>query len=127
MKIIIKVIIMLLLIVGMVNSQEFIKVEKQDWEFLKQTTLEMDSSLTQCKKLNGAFARRIDLFDKEVESLKNASYVADSLMIQKDKQLRLRRKQVSLLNNEIRKNKLKVWLYRGGGVAAIILTVLIIR
>ncbi len=122
-----KVIIMLLLIVGMANSQEFIKVEKQDWEFLKQTTLQMDSSLTQCKNLKGALAKRIDLFNKEVESLKSASLLADSIITQKDKQLKLRREQVILLNNEIRKKKLEVWLYRGGGMAVIILTVLLIR
>lgn len=109
--------VLLLVIFMFVNlgfSQDSLKVAKDDWNYVKQTTLEIDSALTECESLNDLYGDRMSEFQLEVSDLRRANTLADSIIVQKDIQLVKRREQVTLLDEALRKQRVEIWAYRIG-------------
>ena len=55
------------------NNDRWIRVEKDDWEFVKNTAMELDSALTECQEMDSLKTERIDIFRMEVNTLRLAN------------------------------------------------------
>jgi len=120
-KLIITFLILLFAGTGFAQNDKWIRVEKQDWEFVKNTAMELDSALTECQELDSLKTLRIFEYSQEVEALRLMNQTADSIMVMKDLQLEKRQEQVDILNASLRKKKFEIWMYRTGGIALIII------
>ena len=126
-----KLLVMLMsffIVASSVYAQDSVKVSKEDWQFIKQTVKELDSAYVECQDLNKLYELRVIEFRGEVESLKLANQIADTIMVLKDKQLENREKQVGILNAALDRKRVEAWIYRGGGLVLIVVgTLLLMR
>jgi len=113
----IKQFIFLLLFMGMGFSQITVPVDIDDWNLIRETALQTDSSLAACQELNILYEKRVEVFTKEVLVLRDANQLADSIIVNKNLQLDKSKEQVKIMEKEVKKKKLEIWLYRGGIVA----------
>ena len=108
-------------------AQDSLKVAKEDWKFIQETTQELEQALDDCDTLNILYERRMSLFQSEVFDLRQANILCDSIKVAKDLQLELRKKQIALLNKKIKKQNLELWITRSGGFILVIATVLLLK
>lgn len=121
-----KLFIVILFMATSIFSQDYIRVEKTDWEFMKKTYNETDSALTECDSLNSLYEQRINEYGLQVQSLEYANEIIDDILADKNKQLDLREEQISILNTALNKKKTEIWIYRGATAAVVIAGLLII-
>ena len=69
----------------------------------------------------------MSLFQSEVYDLRMGNILCDSIVVAKDSQLDMRKQQIDLLNQKIKKQKVELWLTRGGGVILVIVAVLLLK
>ena len=117
----------LLLFIGMGNIQDSIKVDLDDWKFIQKTTQELETALDDCDTLNVMYENRMSLFQMEVSDLTQANTLCDSIVGGKDAQLNWRQEQIDLLNKKIQKQKLELWVTRGGGLLLVVAAVLLLK
>ena len=117
----------LLLFVGMGNGQDSLKVSLDDWKFIQETTQELGTALDECDTLNVMYEKRMSLFQMQVMNLEQANILCDSIFVAKDKQLEMRQEQLDLLNRKIQKQKVELWITRGGGLLIVVAAVLLLK
>ena len=119
MKILVTIFLVLVFF-GIANAQETMQVDVKDWKYMRDTFYMMDSSLTNCNRLNVLYESRIDEYIIEVGNLRLAGTKALSIISDKNEQLKKRKEQVAILNRELEKKQLENWIYRGAGTAILI-------
>ena len=121
------IIISTFLFVSFGFTQDSLKVAKDDWKYIKETTMELDSALIECEKLGKLYESRMTEFQMEIYNLRLANQVADTIITKKDLQLTKRKEQVNLLNMELKKKKFEIWMYRSGGVLLIVFGLVLLK
>lgn len=112
--------IIILLFVGFSYAQDSTLVADEDLRFMKETYQETDSALTDCENLNSLYENRIFEYKGEVEALRDANAYADSVIVLKDAKDEKRKKQIEILNSEIKRQQVEIWLYRSGGIIILV-------
>ena len=108
-------------------AQDSITVDLDDWKFIQNTTQELDSALAECDTLSVMYEQRMSLFQMQVSDLEQASVICDSITTAKDAQLEMRKEQIALLNHKINKQKMEIWMERGGGLLLIVAALLLLK
>ena len=117
----------LLLFVGISNAQDdSLKVAVEDWNFIQETTKELETALDDCDTLNVMYEKRISLFQSEVSNLRMANLTCDTMLTKREEQLAMRKEQIDLLNRKIQKQKIELWATRSVGTIAIIVAAVLI-
>ena len=93
-------------------AQDSITVDLDDWKFIQKTTQELDSALVECDTLSVMYEQRMSLFQ---------------ITTAKDEQLEMREEQIALLNHKINKQKMEIWMERGGGLLLIVAALLLLK
>lgn len=119
--------ISIILIGSLAFAQDSIKVDLDDWKFIQKTTQELETALDDCDTLNVMYENRMSLFQMEVSDLEQANLLCDSLVVGKDQQLGWRQDQIDLLNRKIQKQKVELWVTRGGGLLLVVAAVLLLK
>jgi hypothetical protein len=119
--------LMAILITSASFAQDSLKVAVDDWKFIQETTKELETALDNCDTLNIMYEKRMSLFQMQVADLEQANTLCDSIVIGKDQQLEWRQEQIALLNQKIQKQKLELWVTRGGGLLLVVAAVLLLK
>ena len=127
MKILLITLLSVILITSIAFSQDSLKIASDDWNHIRTTALELDSSLTDCEELNNLYENRMTEFQMQLRSLDLANQAADTIIVKKDMQLEKRKEQVAILNAELNKKRLEIWMYRGGGIILIVAGLLLLN
>ena len=90
MKILVTIFLVLVFF-GIANAQETMQVDVKDWKYMRDTFYMMDSSLTNCNRLNVLYESRIDEYIIEVGNLRLAGTKALSIISDKNEQLKKRK------------------------------------
>jgi len=117
----------LLLFLEMGNAQDSLTVSVDDWKFIQETTQELEKALDDCDTLNVMYEKRMSIFQMEVGELRQANFLCDTILVAKDSQLEIRKHQIDLLNRKIQKQKLELWITRGGGLLVVVAAVLLLK
>ena len=59
-------------------AQDSLMIAKEDWNYIKTTTLELDSALTECNELNKLYEGRMSEFQLQVYSLLLSAFLLDN-------------------------------------------------
>jgi hypothetical protein len=121
------ILFMTIFIMSTAFAQDSIKVAKDDWKFIQETTQELEKALDDCDTLNVMYEKRVSLFQSEVGDLRQANILCDSIKTAKDEQLEMRKEQIALLNQKIKKQNLELWVTRGGGLILVVAAVLLLK
>jgi len=108
-------------------QDDSLKVAKEDWNYIQETTKELEQALDDCDTLNTMYEQRMSLFQMEVSDLTQANMLCDSIVTKKDEQLEMRKEQIALLNRKIQKQNLELWVTRGGGLILVVAAVLLLK
>jgi len=117
----------LLLFLEMGNAQDSLTVSVDDWKFIQETTQELEKALDDCDTLNVMYEKRMSIFQMEVGELRQANFLCDTILVAKDTQLEIRKHQIDLLNHKIQKQKLELWITRGGGLIVVVAVILLLK
>jgi hypothetical protein len=117
----------LLLFFGMGNAQDSLTVSMDDWKFIQKTTQELETALDDCDTLNVKYEKRMSLFQMQVAELEQSNIMCDSIFVAKDKQLEMRKEQISLLNHKIQKQELELIVTRTGGIIIAVVAILLLK
>jgi len=117
----------LLLFLEMGNAQDSLTVSVDDWKFIQETTQELEKALDDCDTLNVMYEKRMSIFQMEVGELRQANFLCDTILVAKDSQLEIRKHQIDLLNRKIQKQKLELWITRGGGLIVVVAVILLLK
>ena len=118
---------MTILITTSAFAQDSIKVDLDDWKFIQKTTQELETALDDCDTLNVMYENRMSLFQMQVAELEQSNIMCDSIFVAKDKQLEMRKEQISLLNYKIQKQELELIVTRTGGIIIAVVAILLLK
>ena len=119
--------LMAILITTSVFAQDSIKIAMDDWKFIQKTTQELETALDDCDTLNVMYEKRMSLFQTEVSDLRMSNILCDSIVVGKTSQLKMREEQIALLNRKIQKQKVELWITRGGGLLLVAAAILLLK
>jgi len=121
------ILFMTILITTSAFAQDSIKVDLDDWKFIQKTTQELETALDDCDTLNVMYENRMSLFQMQVAELEQSNIMCDSIFVAKDKQLEMRKEQISLLNYKIQKQELELIVTRTGGIIIAVVAILLLK
>jgi len=121
------ILFMTILITTSAFAQDSIKVDLDDWKFIQKTTQELETALDDCDTLNVMYENRMSLFQMQVAELEQSNIMCDSIFVAKDKQLEMRKDQITLLNHKIQKQELELIVTRTGGIIIAVVAILLLK
>jgi len=121
------ILFMTIFIMNTAFAQDSVTVAKEDWKFIQETTQELEKALDDCDTLNVMYEKRMSIFQMEVGELRQANFLCDTILVAKDTQLEIRKHQIDLLNHKIQKQKLELWITRGGGLIVVVAVILLLK
>ena len=121
------ILFMTIFIMSAAFAQDSLIVSIEDWKFIQETTQELEQALDDCDTLNVLYEKRMSLFQSEVYDLRMGNILCDSIVVAKDSQLEMRKQQIDLLNQKIKKQKVELWLTRGTGIIVVIVAILLLK
>jgi hypothetical protein len=121
------ILFMTIFIMSTAFAQDSIKIAMDDWKFIQKTTQELGTALDDCDTLNVMYEKRMSLFQMEVSDLRMSNILCDSIVVGKTSQLEMRKEQIALLNRKIQKQKVELWITRGGGLLLVAAAILLLK